>query len=126
MTSTLHAAGPFSRNRAGATARILAAGSALALVASAALAGPVSPSHEFERVGRNVSDVAAMLPMPGLGRALILEHDGDLRLTTGDALLNDLLYHVDVSQTFAGDGLLGGEVVGPWRAYLPSDRWRTM
>lgn len=91
-----------------ASARFLLLGSSLALVASLATAGPVSTSHVFERVGRSATNVAAMLSMGDRGRALMLQHDGDLRVTTGDGLVNDLLYHVTVSSTFAGDGLLDG------------------
>jgi glucose/arabinose dehydrogenase/thiol-disulfide isomerase/thioredoxin len=86
----------------------LASSSLLLLGAATAMAGPVNTNHRFEHIGRAVSDVAAILPMPGFGRALVLEHDGDIHLTTGDRLVDDTIYRIPVSQFSPGDGLLDG------------------
>lgn len=88
--------------------RLVSSISLIALVASPAAAGPIDPNHRLEHIGRSAGDIAALLPMPGLGRALILSHYGDIHLTTGDRLVDNVIYHVDVSQTGPGDGLLDG------------------
>ena len=81
-------------------------------VASAA-AAPLNPSHRFEHIGRTTGEVAAILPFPGMGRVLVLQRNGDIHMNAGDRLVDDILYHLDVSQTCTGDGLLDA-------AWLPS------
>jgi glucose/arabinose dehydrogenase len=83
--------------------------SAVALaIASSAAAGPLNPSHRLERVGRQTDNVAAALNYPAVGRMVVLTHDGDIRLTSGDGLVDELLMHIDVSALCPEDGLLGG------------------
>jgi hypothetical protein len=89
-----------------AITRLLSVFAVGAFVATSARAGAVDPNQRFEHVGRSVADVAVFLPMPGYGRALVIGHSGDFHLTTGDRLVDDIVYHLPVSQTFTGDGVL--------------------
>jgi glucose/arabinose dehydrogenase len=75
-------------------------------MAGAAVAGPVDPGHRFERVGRGVADAVALLEMPGASRALVVTRTGDVRLVTGDGLVNELRARVTVSSTCAAHGVL--------------------
>ena len=98
-----HVSASSSHRRASTLLLSLLVGSAWVASASAA---PVNPSHRFEHIGRTTGEVAAILPYPGMGRVLVLQRNGDIHMNAGDRLVDDILYHLDVSQTCTGDGLL--------------------
>src|SRR5439155_6041728 len=93
--SMTHAAETHSPRRAHARHLPLVLASAGLALATVAQAGPVSPDHRFEHIGRSVSDVASIVPYAGRGRMLVLEHTGDIRLVSGDGLVNDLRTHLN-------------------------------
>lgn len=72
-----------------------------------AQAGALNPDHRFERVGRGVPNAIGILPVPGQSRALVGQRDGTLRLVAGDGLGGEILTRLTVSQTCAGEGLMG-------------------
>jgi glucose/arabinose dehydrogenase len=72
------------------------------------MAGPLDPAHRFERIGSGVEDTAAVLPMPGEMRALVLVRTGELRLVCGDGLIDTPLATVDVRSECPEKGLLSG------------------
>ncbi|MEM7246305.1 MAG: PQQ-dependent sugar dehydrogenase [Acidobacteriota bacterium] len=84
--------------------------SCLALVVSvAAQAAPLIPDHGFERVGFGVEDPIAILPLQGVGRAIIAQRNGDFRLVNGTGLINEPFMTLpNVLQDGCGNqGLLG-------------------
>lgn len=73
---------------------------------SPASAGVLNPAHRVERIGQGVPDVAAVLTVPQLGRLLVLQRNGDIRLIAGDGAVNTLLTHLNASQACSTDGVL--------------------
>lgn len=81
---------------------------ALLLAAPLATAAPFDPTNQrFERIGYSVGDVAAVLRYPGEMRAIVFTRGGEIHRVAGDRLVDELMGTVSVSQTCAGDGLLG-------------------
>jgi len=80
----------------------------LLFVATCASAGVIDPNHRLERVGAAVNDGVFVTSMPGVGRLLVGERGGDLKLVAGDGLVTETIATIPVSQTCAGEGLMGG------------------
>lgn len=89
-----------------ALARI--ASSLLALsVAAGAVAAPVDANHRFERIGFSVGDVAAVVPVTGQMRAIVVTRGGEVYRVAGDRHVLESLGTIPASVTCATDGVLG-------------------
>lgn len=87
-------------------ARLLPLVLLVAGTASVATAAPADANHRFERIGYSVGNVAAVVPIPGEMRAIVVTKNGEVHRVAGDRLVDELMGTFTVSQTCDGDGVL--------------------
>lgn len=86
----------------------LAGSAALALLmTTAASAAPTDANHRFERIGFSIGDVAAVLPMPGEMRSIVVTRDGQVYRVAGNRHVVEHMGAIPANISCPTDGVLG-------------------
>jgi glucose/arabinose dehydrogenase len=83
------------------------------VLAAPAFAGVTDPAYRFERIGGSLTNIAAIVQVPGVMRATVLLKNGEIHRVVGDGLVDEMVGQIPNVSQMAGctnDGVLDAAI----------------
>lgn len=83
------------------------------LLAAPAVAGVTDPAYRFERIGGSLTNIAAIVQVPGVMRATVVLKNGEIHRVVGDGLVDEIVGQIPSVSAMGGcsnDGVLDAAI----------------